>query len=47
MIMKKKKKRKRKSEKNGTGGWGGGSADLRGEVGRKIAGVGILDSPGS
>ena len=42
-----KKKRKRKSEKNGTGGWGRGLADLQGEVGRKIAGVGILDSLGS
>ena len=45
--MKMKRKRKRKSEKNGTGGWGRGSADLQGEVGRKIAGVGVLDSPGS
>jgi len=43
MIMKK----KRKSEKNGMGGWGRGLADLWGEVGQKITGIGILDSPGS
>jgi len=42
-----KMKRKWKSEKNGTGGWERGSANLQGEVGWKIAGIGVLNSPGS